>query len=298
MKIDKQNNGVAFNDEEHVYWNIESGVRYISVTTLIEKFGEDFDPEFWSKYKALEQLISEDCFKIEKKRLLDTRKFDKEYYLKTYDIDETKFNSVQQDILDKWHDENVKSCERGTTIHAKIEKEFLDSGVCELQKYGLGGKFNVRSGDVPLDEENGVYPEYLIHVDDGDLHLAGQIDLLIKNGNDIYLKDWKTNKKIETKGFYNPKTKSTKKMKYPLQDMDECNFSHYTLQLSIYAWMIQFRYPDLNIKGLQLVHFDHDGKRTAYDVEYKKSTVERLLRYWKSRAKVEERKQLREPIEF
>ena len=45
MKIDKQNNGVAFNDEEHVYWNIESGVRYISVTTLIEKFGEDFDPE-------------------------------------------------------------------------------------------------------------------------------------------------------------------------------------------------------------------------------------------------------------
>jgi len=298
MKIDKQNNGVAFNDEEHVYWNIESGVRYISVTTLIEKFGEDFDPEFWSNYKALEQLISEDYFKIEKKRLLDTRKFDKEYYLKTYDIDETKFNSVQQDILDKWHGENVKSCERGTTIHAKIEKEFLDSGVCELQKYGLGGKFNVRSGDVPLDEENGVYPEYLIHVDDGDLHLAGQIDLLIKNGNDIYLKDWKTNKKIETKGFYNPKTKSTKKMKYPLQDMDECNFSHYTLQLSIYAWMIQFRYPDFNIKGLQLVHFDHDGKRTAYDIEYKKSTVERLLRYWKSRAKVEERKQLREPIEF
>ena len=298
MKIDKQNSGVAFNDEEHVYWNIESGVRYISVTTLIEKFGEDFDKEFWSNYKALEQLINKDYFEVEKKRLLDTRKFDKDYYLKTYNIDETKFNSAQQDILDKWHDENVKSCERGTAIHAKIEKEFLDSGVCELQKYGLGGKFNVRSGDVPLDEENGVYPEYLIHIDDGDLHLAGQIDLLIKNGNDIYLKDWKTNKKIETKGFYNPKTKSTKKMKYPLQDMDECNFSHYTLQLSMYAWMIQFRYPDLNIKGLQLVHFDHEGKRTAYDVEYKKSTVERLLRYWKSRAKVEERKRLRKPIEF
>lgn len=296
MKIDKQNNGVAFNDDEHVYWNLESGVRYISVTTLIEKFGEDFDKEFWSRYKALEQLIDPDYFKIEKKRLLDTRKFDIEYYLKTYNIDKTRFNTIQQDILDKWHEENVKACERGTQIHAKLEKEFLDSKVCELTKYGLGGKFNVYSGDVPLDE--GVYPEYLIHVDDGDLHLAGQIDLLIKNGNDVYIIDYKTNSKIETKGFYNAKTKSSKKMKYPLQDMDECNFSHYTLQLSMYAWMIQFNNPDVNIKWLKLIHFDHDGKVTEYEVEYKKATVERLIRYWKSRVKVEERKQLRKEIEF
>ena len=104
MKIDKQNNGVAFNDEEHVYWNLESGVRYISVTTLIEKFGEDFDKDFWSKYKALEQLIDKDTFEIEKKRLLDTRKFDKDYYLKTYDIDETNLAGVKAEYLERFND--------------------------------------------------------------------------------------------------------------------------------------------------------------------------------------------------
>lgn len=298
MEMDKVNDGVAFNDAQHIYWNIESGIRYISVTTLIEKFGQSFDKEFWSAYKALEQLLNADYFKIEKKRLLDTKKFDKSYYLKTYNLDETKFNSTQQDILDKWQLENSKSCERGTAIHAGIEQGFLDSGICELQKYGLGGKFNVRAGDVPLDEEKGVYPEYLIHVDDGDLHLAGQIDLLIKDGEDIYIYDWKTNKEIKTKSAFDTKTKSTIKMKYPLGDIDDCNFSHYTLQLSMYAWMIQFNNPDLSIKRLKLVHFDHNNNRTEYEVEYKKSTVERLIRYWKKQVKIEERKSLRKEIEF
>lgn len=629
MQIDKKNDGVAFNDAEHVYWNLETNQRYISVTTLIEKFGKPFDKEFWSGYKALEKLLSADQFKIEKPRLLDTKKLDKQYYFDTYDLDEDKFNAEQQAVLDAWQEENFKSCERGTKIHAGIEQGFLDSGVCELPTYGLGGKFTVRSGDVPLDEEKGVYPEYLIHVDDGNLHLAGQIDLLIKDGNDIYILDWKglpldtpiatptgftnmqdlqvgdkvfdkdgnicnvtvksevhnnpcykisfdngesiiadvdhrwlvsfrnpdnsfrdkvmttleikehidkidgkrtsynipkivnpeplnlpdvelpidpyvlgcwlgdgsascgiitnevnniwgeikkrgfeisedlsepdkaemhtvyglrtqlrklnlldnkhipdiyfrasynqrldllrglmdtdgyfnikrlrycmetsqewqrdgliellatlgiksstfkitkkldgkkftawavnfttnnfnpflsrnqdvhcgkndknsfriiksvdpvdmvptqciqvdspshtflctkslivthnTNKQIETKGFFNRKTKTTEKMLYPLSDLDECNFSHYTLQLSMYAWMIQHNNPDFNIKRLKLVHFDHDDNRTEYEIEYKKSTVERLIRYWKKQVVIEERKKLREPIEF
>lgn len=295
----KVNNGVAFEEEGHKYYNLlDPTIKYISVTTLIEKFGHEFDKDFWSKYKALEKLISSDEFKMEKKRLLDTKKFDTDYYLRTYNIDETKFNSTQQDILDQWQAENEKSCERGTKIHAGFEHEFLDAGTCELKKYGLGGKFNVKSGDVPLDEEKGVYPEYLIHVDDGDLHLAGQIDLLIKDGNNIYIRDYKTNKKIETKSFFNQKTKSSEKMKYPLGDFDECNFSHYTLQLSMYAWMLQHNNPDLNIISLTLDHFDHNDNYTQYSVEYRKDAVERLIRYWKKQVKIEERKALRKEIEF
>ena len=299
MTYDKINDGIAFRESDHVYFNVNNpDIKYISVTTLIEKFGKPFDKEFWSQYKALEKVLDPDYFKLEKKRLLDTKKFNKDYYLKTYNIDEVKFNSAQQDILDAWQQENQKSCERGTAIHAGFEHEFLDAGVCELKKYGLGGKFNVKSGDTPLDEEKGVYPEYLIHVDDGDLHLAGQIDLLIKDGEDIYIRDYKTNKKIETKGYFNMKTKSTDKMKYPLSDFDECNFSHYTLQLSMYAWMIEHNNPDLKVKTLTLDHFDHEGNYTQYKVEYRKEAVERLIRYWKKQGKIEERKALRKPIEF
>ena len=37
MKIDKENDGVAFNDSAHAYWDINNPKKeYISVTTLIE----------------------------------------------------------------------------------------------------------------------------------------------------------------------------------------------------------------------------------------------------------------------
>ena len=55
MKVDKQNQNVCYNDEKHMYWD-ENGV-YVSVTTLIGKFCQDFDKEFWSGYKALEKML-------------------------------------------------------------------------------------------------------------------------------------------------------------------------------------------------------------------------------------------------
>ena len=73
MKIDKKNGNVCFNDSEHVYWNEESGDRYISVTTLIDKYVQPFDKEFWSSYKALEQLLPPEGWKLEKKNLLNTK---------------------------------------------------------------------------------------------------------------------------------------------------------------------------------------------------------------------------------
>lgn len=298
MDYDKINDGVAFRESDHTYFKLGTDIKYISVTTLIGKFEQPYDRDFWSGYKALQKLIPEEFFNVEKKVLLDTHKLDKQYYLDTYSIREVDFNLAQQDILDEWAESNRASCERGTAIHSRIEHEFLDAGTCELQKYGLGGKFNVRSGDTPLDEEKGVYPEYLIHVDDGDLHLAGQIDLLIKDGNDIYIYDWKTNKKLDEKSYFNSKTKKYTMMKYPLTDIMDCNKCHYTLQLSMYAWMIQHNNPDLNIRRLKLVHYDHQGNVTEHELEYKKDTVERLIRYWKKQGKIEERRALRKPIEF
>ena len=57
MNIDKQNGKVAFSELDHVYWNVDDNEKYISVTTLIHKFSQPFDKDFWSAYKALEKLI-------------------------------------------------------------------------------------------------------------------------------------------------------------------------------------------------------------------------------------------------
>ena len=193
MKIDKQNGSVAFNDIEHVYWDTNTNDRFISVTTLIEKFAQPFDKDFWSGYKALEKLIPADSWKIERKSLLNTHKIPKEL-LSMYDITELDFNKAQQGILDEWDKTNRESCERGTKIHSDLEQSMYKMGAnVSLKKFGVGGKFVCDKGRTNLDLENGVYPEYLISRTSPDnmLRIAGQIDLLVKQGNEITVMDWK-----------------------------------------------------------------------------------------------------------
>ena len=300
MKIDKQNGNVAFNHDEHCYWNVNDNRKYISVTTLIHRFTQPFDKEFWSAYKALEKLIPKENWLIEKKSLLNTKKIDMEI-LTLYNISENDFNKTQQDILDAWDEENRKSCERGTKIHEELENSFYKkSKGISLQKFGIGGKFECKKDYPELDLEYGVYPEYLIYreSDDGILRIAGQVDLIIKSGNDIYIIDHKSNKKIEQKGGFNTSTRSTSKMKYPLNNLDDCNFYHYTLQLSTYAWMLQKLHPEFNIKGLILNHYDHNGNNTLYHCDYLKKDVERMLYFYKKEVILENQRQSRKRIEY
>ena len=124
LKIDKQNENMAFNEENHVYFDVtDTKKKYISVTTMIEKFGQPFDKDFWSSYKALEKLLPAEEWAIEKKSLLNSKKFNKEL-LELHNISEDDFNREQQAILDSWQAENKKSCERGTAIHANLENSF------------------------------------------------------------------------------------------------------------------------------------------------------------------------------
>ncbi len=198
MKIDKQNGNVKYNDEDHLYW--DENDKYISVTTLIGKFGQDFDKEFWSAYKALEKLLSKEEFNLEKKVLLETKKVDLKYYMDMYNFSKDDFNREQQNVLDEWQKTNIESCERGTKIHSELEHLFTSKKETDLKKFGLGGKFLVNTNKTLdsdnlslLDVEKGVFPEYLIYrvSSDGKFKLAGQIDLLIKDGDDIYIYDYK-----------------------------------------------------------------------------------------------------------
>ena len=284
MQIDKRNGNVCFNDENHKYFDVnDESKQYISVTTLIDRYGQEFNKDFWSAYKALEKLLSKDAWQLEKKSLLASKKFNKEL-LSTYDISENDFNKAQQDILDEWDKNNREACERGTKIHSELENNFYKAGKnITLQKFGIGGKFECRKDYTDLDLEHGVYPEYLIYreSEDGILKIAGQVDLIIKNGNDIIIVDHKTNKKIDLKSGFNTQTKSTAKMKYPLNNLDDCNFWHYTMQLSTYAWMLQKINPNFVIKDLILNHYDHNGNNTLYHCEYLKHDVEKMLYHYK-----------------
>ena len=299
--ITKQNGNIAFIEETHKYFDVTNpDAKFTSVTTMIHSYTQEFDKNFWSAYKSLEKLLPKDAWNIEKKSLLSSKKFDK-IILEMYDISENDFNREQQAILDEWDNENRKSCERGTKIHADLENSFYQKKKdIDISKFEIGGKFICEKGRTALDLENGIYPEYLISrvSEDGKLRIAGQIDLLVKKGNKLTIGDFKTNKKIETKSFFNQRTKQSVKMKFPLNNLDDTNYWHYCLQLSTYAWMLQKYNPEFEIEDLVMIHFDHNDNMTVYHLPYLKTEVIKMLNHFKKESSLKASRDKRKPIEY
>lgn len=317
MTIDKLNNDLAFNEEFHKYWNVKYPNRkYTSVTTLIGKYHPHFDPEFWSRYKALQRIIGMDEFdgpvigidkktgkekrqpaSEAKKALLETKKYDHRWS-DMYDVSVDLLEKVAEDIRGEYVKANVDACERGTIHHLSKEMRFYDKAKHYLKEYEFGldidNEFSCEKHNFDLNYEHRILPEYLIYWSsaDGILNMAGQIDMLIKDGNDIYLLDYKTNAKginTEAYSWFDKKSRSkkTEKMHYPINHLDHTTYMHYTLQLSIYAWMLQRVNPEFNIKLLRLLHIDGEGVETLYDLQYLKEDVEKLMKHYKKQLKID-----------
>lgn len=298
LNVDKENEVVSYNDELHKYWIKDSKQTCISVTTLIKKF-DNFDEEFWASYKALEAVATPQAFSEVKKALLDSKIFLESYLDKT-GVDKETFDKRRGELLEEWKVKRDESCVRGTAIHKKHELQHLAGKTQEIKKLGLGGTFSPNlTNKIQLGEQR-VYPELLLSYvsEDGELRLAGQADLVIVDGNDVYILDYKTNKSIDKKGFYDRAKKKSTMMKFPLNNLEDTNFWHYTVQLSTYAWMIQQALPDANIKILMLIHYDHDGNETTYECEYLLADVIRMLDFYKKEIVYEKFKAARKKQTF
>ena len=291
-RIDKENADCVYSDEEHIYISKKDNSRYISVTTLIGKYSEEFDEEFWSSYKALEEIIDGDTFSILKKALLATKKFNPKI-LKKFQIDGELFTQKKAEIIAQYNVTRNEACEHGTAEHLRKELSFYGKHDFDFGRYGykdLSGEYDCKKNYYELDLERGVYPEFLIAVTsrDGILKVSGQIDCLIKNGNEITIIDWKTNREIKKESYYNRSTKQHQMMKFPLNNIQDSNYWHYALQLSLYAYLLQTLHPEFVIKGLKLIHIDREQKETEYEVPYLKDDVERMLKHYKRQLKIEQ----------
>ncbi len=298
LEVDKADDAVYYNDKLHKYWTKGSHQSCISVTTLIHKYTV-FDEAFWSSYKALESLTSPETFLKIKSMLLDSKKFDNKY-LEIIDISEEDFLEKKTEILEEWAEKREVSCLRGSEIHKNLELGHLAGDTKELQYLGLGGVFHTDTSNRIVPGIQAVYPELLLSriSPDGELRIAGQADLIIIDGFDVHVLDYKSNKEIKMKSYFDRKTKRSQRMAYPLNNLDDTNFWHYTLQLSTYAWMIEKIDPRFNIKSLTIIHYDHDDNVVTYDCEYKKKEVEKMLGHYKQQLKYDEFKKSRQKIVF
>lgn len=285
IQVDKENDDVIYNDEKHLYLDKKTGSKYTSVTTLIHHYCQPFNENFWASYKACEYLLEPELWKYLKKDLLQTKVW-RDSYLEEYDIDLTTFNNKVAEIKEGYKKNRDESCRRGTALHAIREDMYSVPGNVEIKKYGLGGSFKTNAGNYKLDCDRGVYPEFLISYKFDDyLMISGQLDLLIKDGNDITIVDYKTNKKIDMKSYFDNSTKKSQKMKFPLNDIDDCNFYHYSMQLSVYSYLLQKINPKFKIKKLIIHHIDHDNNETEYECPYLKEEVERMLLHYRKENK-------------
>jgi len=218
--------------------------------------------------------------------------------LQKYGVTATDFIKMKQEILGRWKQTNLEACERGTRIHKIQEDRILGGGREELKRYNLGGKFKCITDNILKIGDQGIYPELLLSriSEDGVFRLAGQADIVIVDGKSVYVLDFKTNKKISKTSYFDSATKKKQMMQYPLNTIQDCNYYHYAVQLSTYAWMIQKIDPSLEIKGLMLIHYDHDNKETIYELDYLKEEVERMLQHYRGTIIKEQKHEKFKPI--
>lgn len=137
--------------------------------------------------------------------LLDIKKW-KDDYLDMIDIDKDLFFKTKDEIKKEYDKKRIEACEKGTAYHLMRENQWYEKPKMKITEYiDSDIEFECEKHNWDLNRENVILPEYLIYFSTPDMviSLAGQIDLLVKNGNDLFILDYKSNANgISSKAFY------------------------------------------------------------------------------------------------
>jgi hypothetical protein len=225
---------IIFNDSDHSYKSIDGdNIDWVSVTTLISNFKKPFDA------KAVAAKVS----KNKKSKW---------------------FGIEPETILKIWDDESQRAMSLGTFYHNQREADLCS--LASIEKDGMTVPIfspNVEPNGVkvaPLQKlESGVYPEHMVYLKSAGI--CGQSDLVEIVNSKIYIIDYKTNKEIKKESFVNWEGISDK-LSFPLLHLDDCNFNHYALQLSIYMYIMLKHNPKLRPGAMYIHHivFEEEDK--------------------------------------
>jgi hypothetical protein len=232
---------IVFNAKDHSYKsNDGSDIKWTSVTTLVSHFKKPFDAD-----------------KVAKKVTKSKRS-------KWYGID-------PKDIINIWNAESQRAVTLGTFYHNQRESDLCSLASIEREGYTVPVFKPLDTAEgikLAPDQrlEPGVYPEHMVYLKS--LGICGQSDLVEVINGRVNIVDYKTNKEIKTESYKDWEGVS-EKMLSPVSTLDDCNFNHYCLQLSIYMYMILKHNPKLQ-PGKMFIHhvlFETDGSdRYGYPV--------------------------------
>ena len=202
-------NHIKYYDDPHLYYI--DGEKMTSATTFIGKFKQKFDSEYWSQRKADERGITKEEI-LEEWRIKALVSTEKGTYFHEYAENylTNRIFPFPQDSVDKvlGKDNDVK--ERFDKLVELFDKFYTDSY----------GKL------IPVRAE--------VVVGDKDIGICGMVDQLFFNekSGKLEIWDWKTNKKIDKKNKW-------QQFKEPIDHLDVCEFNTYSLQLSLYKYIME-----------------------------------------------------------
>lgn len=234
--------GLKFKESDHSYHNAE-GIKYTGVTTLLSKYkSQKFDGEKTARYKAMKDYLPENIFN-KLKEMAGGWENVHEYYERTCNKGEEymiNLERIKNEYIESWENKAVS----GSEEHDSRERDIIENGFYYKNK--LYPYLNKNILEITKDDF-GVCTEILLW--NHDLKLAGLADVVLFNKGKFYILDFKTNKEIKTTGFMG------RKLLAPFDNLPDCEFSVYSLQLNIYAHMISdlsgCRYIDAHLISTQ-----------------------------------------------
>ena len=271
------NNFLYFQEEGHKY-NDTNGNRYLSITTLIhDNYVPKFDKKYWLHKKSRELGVSEKTLEKQWQAITDeacSRGTATHNGIEDAIKDVSMFKKAIKYLTD------IKSG-RVVTV-ADIPNMSIKPLDVEAFKQSTGNKYSeiYRVFQYYTDYGYTIYSEigaYLI-----DYLISGTIDILCIRDTDFVILDWKTNRNgLQFESGYFKKDKTTKPaqltneyvhkdefMLPPLNHLPNCNGSHYTMQLSMYAKMVEL-ILGIPCTGLGLCHIGSPFVKNAYGMPYR-----------------------------
>lgn len=269
---------VVFDEASHRYTS-HKGYDYVSVTTLIKQYTPPFDADFWSAYKALKDVLTD---KGEWRAYLDkvggwenvvlAARMDKAFKYKKEVVVRKK------EYLRDWDENRDKAARAGTKFHKAREAEtkkdlvFDDTFIPVIADIDLLGLNELARKAGKPKIEDGLCTELLLY--DDELEIAGQADWVLLKDGEVFIKDYKTSKEIKMKPF------AEEVLLHPLETFPNCNFYVYSIQLSLYAFILER--AGYKISRLTIEHIDRSTFETiaTYPAEYHRKAVIKLLTHY------------------
>lgn len=203
-----------------------------------------------------------------------------------------KLGIPKEELLKQWETNRNNASEKGTRFHKKMEDKYLISteGIQVNDTILPVSYVNTIDGvkedkSIKL-EDNTVYTEKMIW--SNKYKICGTADLVEVVDGKINIKDYKTNAKLEFEAWKHP-LKGSKKLKYPVNSLDDCNGSIYQLQLNVYMYMLLMQNRHLKMGDMTLLHVvfeegsENEFKMIPYTVKPLIKEVGAMLEYYRQK---------------